>query len=101
MFTRPGLGTGMPDVSAAVYVHESNPTCKFECELLARAIPGMLAMHIYLILVQKFLERGSPEQRDALGNVMRSHVLDLSLDMFGCRVVQKAIEVSCPCACMS
>ena len=28
-----------------------------------------------------------------VGNVMRVHVLDLSLDMFGCRVVQKAIEV--------
>ncbi len=30
-----------------------------------------------------------------VGNVMRVHVLDLSLDMFGCRVVQKAIEVRC------
>jgi hypothetical protein len=44
-------------------------------------------------VVQKFLERGSQEQRSALAKTMQGRVLQLSLDMYGCRVVQKAVEV--------
>lgn len=44
-------------------------------------------------VVQKFMERGTDEQRAALARSMRGRVFALSLDMYGCRVVQKAIEV--------
>ncbi len=36
-------------------------------------------------VVQKFLERGTEEQRKALAKTMRGRVLALSLDMYGCR----------------
>eukprot|EP00961_Rhodomonas_salina_P261678 3536598-Rhodomonas_salina.1 len=44
-------------------------------------------------VVQKFMERGTPEHRAMLAQAMQGKVLELSLDMYGCRVVQKAIEV--------
>ncbi|CAE7057250.1 unnamed protein product [Rhizoctonia solani] len=43
-------------------------------------------------VVQKLIEFGSVEQRDALVGVMEGQMLSLSLQMYGCRVVQKAIE---------
>lgn len=44
-------------------------------------------------VVQKLLEFGLERHRQALfHNVMRGHVLDLTLQMYGCRVVQKALE---------
>ncbi len=36
---------------------------------------------------------GSLEHRAALAKALRGHVLQLSLQMYGCRVVQKALEV--------
>lgn len=44
-------------------------------------------------VVQKFLEHGTPEQRARLAGAMRGSVKALSLQMYGCRVVQKALEV--------
>ncbi|KAJ3452427.1 pumilio 2 [Anaeramoeba flamelloides] len=37
---------------------------------------------------------GSPEQITRLMNILFGHILELSLDIYGCRVVQKAFEVA-------
>jgi Pumilio-family RNA binding repeat len=44
-------------------------------------------------VVQKFLDYGSLAQRAAVLEVLKGHVVQLSLQMYGCRVVQKALEV--------
>lgn len=44
--------------------------------------------------MQKFLEYGTDEHKSALINSIQGNVLVLSLHVYGCRVVQKAIEVS-------
>jgi mRNA-binding protein PUF3 len=40
-------------------------------------------------VIQKLFEFGSDEQKAALVSKMEGHVLNLSLQMYGCRVVQK------------
>lgn len=40
-------------------------------------------------MVQKLFEFGSVEQRNLLVDAMEGHMLSLSLQMYGCRVVQK------------
>ena len=49
-------------------------------------------------VIQKFLEHGASEQRTALAERLRGQVLGLSMQMYGCRVIQKALEV---CAVLS
>jgi hypothetical protein len=46
-----------------------------------------------MLLDRKFLELGSPEQKQNLGSLIVKSVIPLSLQMYGCRVVQKALEV--------
>ena len=43
-------------------------------------------------VVQKFLEHGTPPQRSRLAQALRGSVKHLSTQMYGCRVIQKAIE---------
>lgn len=43
-------------------------------------------------MIQKFFEFGTPEQKTVLANKIRGHVLPLALQMYGCRVIQKALE---------
>uniref|UniRef100_A0A8C6TL91 Pumilio RNA-binding family member 2 n=1 Tax=Neogobius melanostomus TaxID=47308 RepID=A0A8C6TL91_9GOBI len=43
-------------------------------------------------VIQKFFEFGSAEQKHALATRIRGHVLPLALQMYGCRVIQKALE---------
>ena len=40
-------------------------------------------------VVQKFFEQGDQQQKTAMGACLEGHVLQLSLQMYGCRVVQK------------
>jgi mRNA-binding protein PUF3 len=40
-------------------------------------------------VIQKFFEHGDQNQKKILANKMKGRVLDLSLQMYGCRVVQK------------
>lgn len=47
---------------------------------------------IYSDVVQKFFEQANQLQKTAMANVLEGHVLQLSLQMYGCRVVQKALE---------
>eukprot|EP00798_Chlamydomonas_sp_ICE-L_P014163 gene14163-20130_t len=43
--------------------------------------------------VEKFFEFGTPDQRLRLADAFKGKVVELSLQMYGCRVVQKALEV--------
>ncbi len=43
--------------------------------------------------VQRLLELGTTEHRAKLARALKGHVLQLSLHMYGCRVIQKALEV--------
>ena len=43
-------------------------------------------------VIQKFFEFGSPDQKMSLANRIKGHVLQLALQMYGCRVIQKALE---------
>jgi mRNA-binding protein PUF3 len=43
-------------------------------------------------VIQKLFEHGNQSQKKILANNMRGHVLALSTQMYGCRVVQKALE---------
>lgn len=43
-------------------------------------------------VVQKLFDNGSPKQREALASFLVGHAVQLSLQMYGCRVVQKALE---------
>jgi pumilio RNA-binding family len=42
-------------------------------------------------VIQKFFEHGSSSQKKALAQQMEGNVLNLSLQMYGCRVVQKVV----------
>lgn len=44
-------------------------------------------------VVQKFLDHGSEQHRLKLAGHLKGNVLSLSLQMYGCRVIQKALEV--------
>ena len=43
-------------------------------------------------VIQKFFEFGTTEQKETLAQRVRGHVLALALHMYGCRVIQKALE---------
>ena len=43
-------------------------------------------------VVQKLFDNGTPKQREALASFLVGHAVQLSLQMYGCRVVQKALE---------
>ncbi|KAM3853434.1 pumilio homolog 2 isoform 7-T9 [Vipera latastei] len=47
-------------------------------------------------VIQKFFEFGSIDQKLALATRIRGHVLPLALQMYGCRVIQKALESISP-----
>lgn len=40
-------------------------------------------------VIQKFFEHGTQQQKTILAEQMKGHILALSLQMYGCRVVQK------------
>ena len=43
-------------------------------------------------VIQKFFEFGTSEQKQMMAQRIRGHVMPLSLQMYGCRIVQKALE---------
>ena len=45
-------------------------------------------------VTQKLFEHGSQAQKKVLAHQMKGHVYDLSLQMYGCRVVQKVSHVA-------
>ncbi len=45
-------------------------------------------------VIQKFFEHGTQQQKAVIADQMKGHVLNLSLQMYGCRVVQKVCSAS-------
>ncbi|RHY29176.1 hypothetical protein DYB32_005366 [Aphanomyces invadans] len=43
-------------------------------------------------VIQKFFDHGNPQHITQLMRVIQGHMLDLALHMYGCRVIQKALE---------
>ncbi|KAG8712462.1 Pumilio 2 [Ceratobasidium sp. 394] len=64
--------------------------------IFAELVPsGLLSLMTNVFgnyVVQNLFEFGSLEQQNLLVNVMEGHMLSLSLRMYSCRVVHKAIE---------
>lgn len=46
-------------------------------------------MHLFLV---QFFEHGMASQRRELASILFGHVLTLSLQMYGCRVIQKVCQ---------
>uniref|UniRef100_A0A8C3AU95 Pumilio RNA binding family member 2 n=1 Tax=Cyclopterus lumpus TaxID=8103 RepID=A0A8C3AU95_CYCLU len=87
--------------------HGSRPKPLFIQQKLERATPaerqmvfGEILQAAYQLMtdvfgnyvIQKFFEFGSADQKLALATRIRGHVLPLALQMYGCRVIQKALE---------
>jgi len=47
-------------------------------------------------VIQKFFEFGLPEHKQVLAQRLTGHVLPLANQMYGCRVIQKALESITP-----
>ena len=43
-------------------------------------------------VIQKFFEYGTEPQKSDLVGLIKGHMLHLALQMYGCRVIQKALE---------
>lgn len=71
-------------------IHFSCPPCPVRA--LITLSPATPASHV--AVVQRFLERGGLEVQAAVAEVVRGKALSLSLQMYGCRVIQKSLEVS-------
>lgn len=63
-----------------VYTSQSNELKKYS---------DMLNLSPTSFLVFQFFEHGTEVQRKELANQLTGHVLPLSLQMYGCRVIQK------------
>ena len=50
---------------------------------------------LYFCIVFQFLEYGSDEQRKELADALSGQMLSLSLQMYGCRVIQKVRWLRC------
>lgn len=63
-------------------------------EILPNALQLMTDVFGNYVL-QKFFEHGNQSQKTILAKQMEGHVVSLSLQMYGCRVVQKvSIQVA-------
>lgn len=49
---------------------------------------------IFYIAYLQFFEYGSPEQRKELADKLSGQILNFSLQMYGCRVIQKVFLIS-------
>lgn len=47
-------------------------------------------------VIQKLFEHGNQVQKRVLAEQMKNHVMELSMQMYGCRVVQKVSKVLIP-----
>lgn len=47
---------------------------------------------LFVFSLSQFFEYGSPQQRKDLANQLSGQILPLSLQMYGCRVIQKVCD---------
>ena len=59
--------------------------------IVAQAYP-LMVNRFGNFLVQRCFENGTPEQIDGIASVIRGNTRDLSMDAFGCHVIQKAFD---------
>ncbi|EOY18065.1 Pumilio 2 isoform 2 [Theobroma cacao] len=83
LFPSSAVGSGSP-------VRHSERNMRFASGL--RNVPGGV-MGAWHSEAAEFFEHGSASQIRELADQLTGHVLTLSLQMYGCRVIQKAIEV--------
>jgi hypothetical protein len=50
-------------------------------------------------VIQKLFEHGNQVQKRVLAEQMKNHVVELSMQMYGCRVVQKVGRLPRSCEC--
>jgi pumilio-family RNA binding repeat-containing protein len=62
------------------------------CEAIVNACSELMTNRFGNFLVQRVLEHGTPEQIHQVGNSIRGRVVSLSMDAFGCHVIQKAFD---------
>lgn len=64
--------------------------CVFEFPILSQTLHSMIHVQrlIFTYLIQ-FFEHGTHEQRKELADQLAGQILPLSLQMYGCRVIQK------------
>lgn len=92
----------MCDQVGSRYIQEyilENPTTE-ECDIIYEEVcPVMLQLSVDVFAnfcVQRLLEKCTLEQVEAMVMGLKGSVLRLGLQTYGCRVIQKAIEVISP-----
>ena len=92
----------MCDQVGSRYIQEfilANPTPE-DCDIIFEEVcPVILQLSIDVFAnfcVQRLLEKSDTEQLKQLAIAMKGSVLRLSLQTYGCRVIQKAIEIVSP-----
>ncbi|VDL74293.1 unnamed protein product [Nippostrongylus brasiliensis] len=69
-------------------VRKKSRECRVRVSLRSIVVFTIIAIYLF----QKFFEYGTPEQKMALGRALKGDVMSLALQMYGCRVIQKALE---------
>lgn len=92
----------MCDQVGSRYIQEfilANPSAE-DCDLIFDEVcPVLLQLSSDVFAnfcVQKLLEKADTEQLKHLATAMKGSVLRLSLQTYGCRVIQKAVEIVAP-----
>lgn len=67
-------------------------TTQYEPEALTEIMSSVACVEQNWILCFYVVQFGSADQKLALATRIRGHVLPLALQMYGCRVIQKALE---------
>jgi Pumilio-family RNA binding repeat len=62
------------------------------CDAIVNRCQELMTNRFGNFLVQRVLEHGTPEQVALVANTIRGRVVPLSMDAFGCHVVQKAFD---------
>ena len=59
-----------------------------KCKLISPSFSDVFGNYV----IQKFFEYGTDPQKTELVGLIKGHMLHLALQMYGCRVIQKALE---------
>ena len=62
------------------------------CDAIVQSCDALMTNRFGNFLVQRVLEHGTPEQIHYVAAAISGHVVQLSVDAFGCHVIQKAFD---------